>query len=40
MKTLKTDYVLYLQNLRNDFYNRNNKKAALKVQADLNNISK
>ena len=36
--TLKADYLIYLQNLRNDFYNRGNNEAATKVQNEINNL--
>lgn len=42
MKTaiINKEYLTYLQNLRNDFYNRGNVEAALKVQNDINNLGK
>ena len=39
MKTLtkaQKEYLVYLQNLRNDFYNKGNLVAANKVQQDIN----
>ena len=36
--TTKQEYLTYLQNLRNDFYNKGNKKAADKVQKDIDNL--
>lgn len=34
------EYLTYLQNLRNDFYNRNDYSNAKKVQSDINNLTK
>jgi len=36
--TTQKEYLNYLQNLRNDFYNKGNKEAADKVQADIDNL--
>tara|TARA_R110002020_G_scaffold218594_5_gene426507 strand:+ start:1169 stop:1297 length:129 start_codon:yes stop_codon:yes gene_type:complete len=32
------EYLNYLQNLRNDFYNKGNKKSADKVQSDIDKL--
>ena len=35
MTSSKKEYLIYLQDLRNDFYNRGNKEVADKVQKDI-----
>lgn len=35
---MKAEYLIYLQNLRNDFYNKGNNNAALKVQFKINDL--
>jgi len=34
------EYLKYLQNLRNDFYNKGLNDSAFKVQNDINNLTK
>jgi hypothetical protein len=38
MKTLDKQYLTYLQNLRNDFYNRGKIEIAEKVQGQINEL--
>tara|TARA_R100000773_G_scaffold23513_1_gene20672 strand:+ start:11691 stop:11810 length:120 start_codon:yes stop_codon:yes gene_type:complete len=36
----KQEYINFLENLRNDFYNKSNLSAAYKVQSEINKINK
>ncbi len=39
-QTLEQDYLVYLQELRNDLYERGLTETAMKVQQELNELSK
>ena len=37
---MQSEYLIFLQNLRNDLFNRNNYEAASKVQLEIDNLNK